>query len=28
MLITSRETTYTNQEGEVVARLHGTTIQY
>jgi len=28
MLITSRETTYTNQEGEVVARLYGTTIQY
>lgn len=28
MLITSRETTYTNQEGKVVAKMYGTTIQY
>ena len=28
MLITERETTYTNQDGTVVARMHGTTIQY
>ena len=28
MLITERETTYTNQEGKVVAKMHGTTIQY
>ena len=28
MLITSRETTYTNQEGRVVARMRGSAIQY
>jgi acyl dehydratase len=28
MLITRRETTYTNQNGKVVAKLYGTTIQY
>jgi acyl dehydratase len=28
MLITRRESTYTNQNGEVVARMYGTTIQY
>ena len=28
MLITRRETTYTNQDGKVVARMYGTTIQY
>ncbi|MEX0785606.1 MAG: MaoC family dehydratase N-terminal domain-containing protein [Dehalococcoidia bacterium] len=28
MLITERETTYTNQDGKVVAKMHGTTIQY
>lgn len=28
MLITERETTYTNQDGNVVARMLGTTIQY
>ena len=28
MLITKRETTYTNQNGKVVAKLYGTTIQY
>lgn len=28
MLITRRETTYTNQDGKVVAKLYGTTIQY
>ena len=28
MLITTRETTYTNQEGKVVAKMYGTTIQY
>ncbi|OGO50154.1 MAG: hypothetical protein A2148_11015 [Chloroflexi bacterium RBG_16_68_14] len=28
MLITSRETTYTNQDGKVVAKMYGTTIQY
>jgi len=28
MLITKRETTYTNQHGKVVARMYGTMIQY
>jgi hypothetical protein len=28
MLITNRETTYTNQDGNVVAKLRGTVIQY
>jgi acyl dehydratase len=28
MLITKRETTYTNQNGKVVARMYGTVIQY
>ena len=28
MMITRRETTYTNQNGEVVARAYGTTLQY
>ncbi len=28
MLITERETTYTNQDGNVVAKMLGTTIQY
>jgi len=28
MLITRRETTYTNQNGKVVAKMHGTLIQY
>lgn len=28
MLITTRETTYTNQHGKVVARMYGTLIQY
>jgi acyl dehydratase len=28
MLITKRETTYTNQNGKVVAKLYGTMIQY
>lgn len=28
MLITERETTYTNQDGKVVAKMDGTTIQY
>jgi len=28
MLITTRETTYTNQDGKVVAKMFGTTIQY
>lgn len=28
MLITERETTYTNQDGKVVAKMLGTTIQY
>ena len=28
MLITSRETTYTNQDGKIVAKLYGTMIQY
>lgn len=28
MLITKRETTYTNQNGKVVAKMFGTTIQY
>jgi acyl dehydratase len=28
MLITTRETSYTNQEGKVVAKMYGTTIQY
>ncbi len=28
MLITTRETTYTNQDGKVVAKMYGTTIQY
>ena len=28
MLITKRETTYTNQNGKIVARLYGTMIQY
>ena len=28
MLITSRETTYTNQDGKGVAKMYGTTIQY
>lgn len=28
MLITKRETTYTNQDGKVVAKMYGTTIQY
>jgi hypothetical protein len=28
MLITRRETTYTNQDGKVVARMYGTVIQY
>ena len=28
MLITRRETTYTNQKGKVVAKMYGTTIQY
>jgi hypothetical protein len=28
MLITRRETTYTNQQGKIVAKLYGTTIQY
>lgn len=28
MLITSRETTYTNQEGKVVAKVRGTVINY
>jgi len=28
MLITKRETTYTNQDGKVVAKMYGTLIQY
>jgi hypothetical protein len=28
MLITNRETTYTNQDGKVVAKMYGTVIQY
>jgi acyl dehydratase len=28
MLITTRETTYTNQHGKVVAKMYGTVIQY
>ncbi len=28
MLITTRETSYTNQDGKVVAKMYGTTIQY
>ncbi len=28
MLITTRETTYTNQDGKVVAKGYGTAIQY
>jgi hypothetical protein len=28
MLITTRETAYTNQDGKVVAKMYGTTIQY
>ena len=28
MLITTRETTYTNQDGKVVAKMYGTVIQY
>jgi acyl dehydratase len=28
MLITRRETTYTNQHGKVVCKMHGTVIQY
>ena len=28
MLITTRETTYTNQDGKLVARMRGTVIQY
>ncbi len=28
MLITSRETTFTNQDGKVVAKMHGRVIQY
>ena len=28
MLITSRETIFTNQDGKVVAKMHGRTIQY
>jgi acyl dehydratase len=28
MLITNRETTYTNQQGRVVAKMYGTVIQY
>ncbi len=28
MLITTRETTYTNQDGKVVAKMYGTLIQY
>jgi acyl dehydratase len=28
MMITRRETTYTNQNGEVVARVYGTALQY
>ncbi len=28
MLITRRETTYTNQNGKIVARMYGATIQY
>ena len=28
MLITKRETTYTNQDGRVVAKMYGTVIQY
>ena len=28
MLVTRRETTYTNQDGKVVAKMYGTTIQY
>jgi hypothetical protein len=28
MMITRRETTYTNQDGEVVCRAYGTTLQY
>ena len=28
MLITTRETTFTNQEGRVVAKMYGTVIQY
>lgn len=28
MLITTRETTYTNQHGKLVAKMYGTTIQY
>ena len=28
MLITTRETTYTNQDGKAVAKMYGTTIQY
>jgi len=28
MLITRRETTYTNQDGKVVAKMYGTVIQY
>jgi hypothetical protein len=28
MLVTTRETAYTNQEGKVVAKMYGTVIQY
>jgi acyl dehydratase len=28
MLITTRETSYTNQDGKLVAKMYGTTIQY
>jgi len=28
MLITKRETTYTNQDGKIVAKMYGTLIQY
>ena len=28
MLITNRETSYTNQDGKLVAKMYGTTIQY
>ena len=28
MLVTTRETTYTNEDGKVVAKMRGTTIQY
>ena len=28
MLITSSETTYTNQDGQMVAKMYGTFIQY